>query len=305
MYDIIIIGGGPAGITAGIYGIRSGLNVMVIEKQNIGGQVINTYEIKNFPTYTNITGAEFCEKLYAQAEYNGLNINYEDVVEVNLTNEVKVIKTNNNIYESKTVIICAGSVPRKLELDKEEDFIGKGISYCALCDGDFFKNKTVAVVGGGDSAMEDAMYLSAICQKVYVINRSDKLRAQVILQNALNENIQKNGNIELLYNAQITKLHGDNLLSGANISFKDGTSKKLNLDGIFLAIGHNPDTKLYENILNLSKSGHIIVNNNLQTNIPGVYAGGDCIEKNIRQIITACSDGAVCATNANNYIKGE
>jgi len=304
MYDIIIVGGGPAGISCGIYAVRSGLKTLILEKANIGGQVINTYEIKNFPTYNNISGADFCNLLYGQANYNNLEIRYEEVLEANLVGKVKTIKTFNEIYESKTVVICSGAKPRKLNLENEDKLIGKGISYCALCDGNFFKNKTVAVIGGGDSAMEDAIYLSGICKKVYIINRSNKLRAQEILQKSLIMHKEENKNIEIIYNAEVTKINGESSLS--DIVITDNTTNKttnIKLDGMFLAIGRNPDTDNFKEQLNLTKNGYIIVDGNMQTNLKGVFAGGDCIDKTIRQILTACSDGALCATFANHYIK--
>ena len=305
MFDLIIIGGGPCGITAGIYGIRSGLKTLVIEKSNVGGQVINTYEIKNFPTYVNIDGATFCAKLYEQASYNNLEIKNEEVISVNLKGDVKIINTQTNSYSAKSVIIASGTVPRNLGLENETNLVGKGISYCALCDGNFFKNQTVAVIGGGDSAMEDAIILSGICKKVYVINRSEKLKAQVVLQNALNENIKQKGNIEIIYNAFVNKIFGDKFLTGVELEFKNGEKQNLEINGMFLAIGKLPDTKIYSEQVSLDKNGYILVDDKLQTSLKGVYAGGDCIQKTIRQIITACNDGAICATNANLYLKGE
>lgn len=305
MYDVIIIGGGPCGVTAGIYAKRSGLKTLIIEKSNIGGQVINTYEIKNFPTYNNINGADFCLALYDQAAYNEIEIKDEEVVCVNLDEKIKKVVTNNQTYETKTIIISTGAKPRMLGLENEVNFVGRGISYCALCDGNFYKDKIVAVVGGGDSALEDAIYLSTLCKKVYIINRSEKLRAQNILQESLKTHIQQSGNIELIYNANVVKIIGENKLEQIEILFKTGEQKTLEVDGMFLAIGHNPDTSIYKDKIEMTKEGYIIVNEKMQTNINGVFAGGDCIQKQIRQILTACSDGAVCATNANHYIKGE
>lgn len=305
MYDVIIIGGGPAGITAGIYAIRSGLKTLILEKANLGGQVINTYEIKNFPTYNNISGADFCSLLYSQAEYNNLELKYEEVIDANFKGETKIIKTNSNEYKTKTVILCVGAKPKNLNLENEQNLIGKGISYCALCDGNFFKDKTVAVIGGGDSALEDSIYLSGICKKVYIINRSNKLKGQQILQDSLNVHIQKNKNIELIYNAEVSKIYGDNFLTSIDIVDKTKNEiKNTQIDGMFLAIGRTPDTSLYSQI-DLNDYGYIKVNNKMQTNVNGVFAGGDCIEKEIRQILTACNDGALCATFANHYIKGE
>lgn len=302
MLDVIIIGGGPSGITAGIYAKRSGLDAIIIEKSNVGGQVINTYEIKNFPSYTNISGADFCMKLYEQADYNGLKIVNDEVVFCDLTKKEKVVKTKNAEYKAKSVIICCGTKPRMLGIENEQKFIGRGISYCVLCDGNFFKDKTVCVVGGGDSAMEDAIYLGGICKKVWVLNRSKVLRAQNILQESLKKNIEQNHNIEILFNAKVQKLYGENALSAIDVDV-DGEIKNLNVDGVFLAIGSDPDTKIFEGQINLDDHGYILVDNKLQTNIEGVFAGGDCTQKLIRQIITACADGAVCATNANSFLK--
>ena len=304
MYDIIIIGGGPAGITCGIYAVRSGLKTLILEKEIIGGQIINTYEIKNFPTHNNISGADFCSLLYSQAEYNKLEIKSEEVVEVNLVNDVKIIKTSSSVYESKTVVICVGAKPRNLNLENEEKLIGKGISYCALCDGNFFKNKTVAVIGGGDSSMEDAIYLSGICSKVYVINRSKEFRAQDILQKSLIMHKEEKNNIEIIYNAEVVKINGENFLTDIDILNKtQNKSQNLKIDGMFLAIGRIPDTQKFASQITLTPNGYIKVDGTMQTNIKGVFAGGDCIDKTIRQILTACSDGALCATFANQYIK--
>lgn len=304
MYDIIIIGGGPAGITCGIYAVRSGLKTLVLEKGILGGQVINTYEIKNFPTYNNISGSDFCSLLYSQAEYNKIVIKNEEVLKVDLESDVKTIKTLNNTYETKTVVLCVGAKPRNLNLENEQNLIGKGISYCALCDGNFFRNKTVAVIGGGDSAMEDAIYLSGICSKVYVINRSNAFRAQDILQKSLIMHKNERQNIEIIYNAEVVKINGENCLTDVDVLDKTtNNTTNLKIDGMFLAIGRNPDTEIFSKNINLTKNGYIIVDNKMQTNIKGVFAGGDCIDKTIRQILTACSDGALCATFANQYIK--
>ena len=302
MYDCIIIGGGPSGITAGIYSKRSGLNAVIIEKSNVGGQVINTYEIKNFPSYVNISGADFCMKLYEQAEANGLEVKSEEVVSCKLSGSEKVVKTTNGEYHAKTVIIATGTKPRSLGLLGEENYVGKGISYCALCDGNFFKDKVVCVVGGGDSAMEDAIYLGGICKKVYVLNRSGMLRAQHILQESLQKNIKENKNIELVLNSKITKLYGEKNLNGVDVLIENN-EKHLDVDGLFLAIGSDPDTKMFSDEVEVDSHGYILVDRNQKTNLDGVYAGGDCTQKLIRQIITAASDGAVCATNVNNYLK--
>lgn len=302
MFDVIIIGGGPSGITAGIYAKRSGLNALIIEKNNVGGQVINTYEIKNFPTYENISGVDFCMKLYQQAEANELQIENCEVISCDLLGKEKIIKTTNGEFRARSAIICSGTKPRFLGLENEKNLIGKGISFCALCDGNFFKDKNVCVVGGGDNALEDAIYLGGICKKVYVLNRSRILRAQQILQDSLQKNIEKNQNIELILNSNITKIYGENFVEGVDVKTKNET-KHLDVDGIFLAIGKDPDTKLFENQLELDKHGYIIVDKQNQTSVKGVFAGGDCIQKTIRQIITACSDGAICATSANNFLK--
>ncbi|MGN1223338.1 MAG: thioredoxin-disulfide reductase [Christensenellales bacterium] len=305
MFDVIIIGGGPAGITAGIYAKRSGLNVLILEKSNVGGQVINTYEIKNFPTYTNISGADFCELLYAQAKANDLEIKYEEVTSLDVTSNIKKVKTKFCEYEAKSIIFAAGTINRQLDLENEEKFCGRGISYCAICDGNFYKDKTVCVIGGGDTAMEEAVYLGGICKKVYVIYRKDKFRAQNVLQNSLFNHIKNKGNIEIIYNAEVVKLLGEKSLSQIEIKINNDNTKLLDVDGMFLAIGKIPDTQILSGQIALDKDGYIIVDGNLQTNVKGVYAAGDCRQKLIRQILTACSDGAICATNANKFLKGE
>lgn len=302
MYDVIIIGGGPCGVTAGIYAKRSGLKTLLFEQSVVGGQVINTYEIKNFPTYPNISGADFCYKLYEQALENDIEIMDEEVISIDLKSNPKIVKTKKNTYESKTIILSTGSVPNTLNIENEEKFIGRGISFCALCDGNLFKDKNVAVVGGGDNAVEDIIYLSSICKKVYVVVRKDKLKAQDILQKSLERHIKENGNIEIYYNANVEKIYGDNKIEKIDINQNDDKIS-LDIDGLFLAIGKKPNNQLYKDQIKLNDYGYILVDNKMMTSIKGVFAGGDCIEKSVRQIITACSEGALCATFANQLIK--
>lgn len=304
MYDVIIIGGGPCGVTAGVYAKRSGLKTLLFEQSVVGGQVINTYEVKNFPTYANLSGADFCLKLYEQAQANDLEIRDEEVISVDFLSNPKRISTKKQTYETKTIILSTGSIPNSLGIENEEKFIGKGISFCALCDGNFFKDRVVAVVGGGDNAVEDIIYLSSLCKKVYVVVRGDKLNAQEILQKSLKRHIEETNRIEILYNAEVSKIYGEKEIERIDVS-QNGEKISIDVDGLFLAIGKKPNNELYVNKLNCNKNGYLIVDNKMMTSVEGVFAGGDVIEKSVRQIITACSDGALCATFANKYLKGE
>ena len=241
----------------------------------------------------------------AQAKANDLEIKYEEVTSLDATSNIKKVKTKFCEYEAKSIIFAAGTINRQLDLENEEKFCGRGISYCAICDGNFYKDKTVCVIGGGDTAMEEAVYLGGICKKVYVIYRKDKFRAQNVLQNSLFNHIKNKGNIEIIYNAEVVKLLGEKSLSQIEIKINNDNTKLLDVDGMFLAIGKIPDTQILSGQIALDKDGYIIVDGNLQTNVKGVYAAGDCRQKLIRQILAACSDGAICATNANKFLKGE
>ena len=296
MYDIIIIGAGPAGLTAAIYGRRANKSVLVLEAKSYGGQIINTLDIENYPANNHISGFDFATNLYNQAKELGAEIVFDKVIEI--TNNKEVI-TANNKYNAKAIIIATGSDNRKLGLPNEDELIGKGVSYCATCDGAFFKGKDVAVVGGGNTALEDALYLSNLANKVYIIHRRDEFRGEDKSVNL----IKQKDNIELILNSTVTKLISDDKLTGIEVTNKDGSINTINIDGLFVAIGRVPSNDYYKNIINLDDQGYIVANEDCKTNIPFIFVAGDNRTKEVRQLVTATSDGAVAATNAIKYIE--
>lgn len=287
-FDCIIIGAGISGCTAAIYLKRAGLNILMLEKKAIGGQIINTSEIENYPTITSTDGFTFSENLKKQIENLNIEIKYEEVLDIK-NDTIKEVITKNNIYLTKNIIISTGRIPRKLELDNENTLLGKGISYCATCDGFFYKNKDVAILGGGNSALEAAIYLSKICNSITIINRSKKLRADYELINEV-KNLK---NIQIIYNEQIKELKENN-------GYLDGivlNDRTLKVDGLFVYIGLIPTLPFIKNVnLNLD-NGYIAVDDKMKTNIDGIYACGDIIKKDLYQIITAASEGAIAASN--------
>ena len=303
VYDLIIVGGGPCGLSASVYAGRSNMDALLIEEYACGGQILNTYEIKNYPGFENISGPELAQKMEQQAKNLGVAIKYERVVDFDLDGEIKAVKTQRNQYFAKTIILSLGASPRKLGLEQEKELTGKGVSYCAICDGGFFKNKTVAVVGGGNSAMEDAPYLTNLAGKTYLINRTAKYRAMASLVDNVKK-LESQGKIEILENSVVSKLVGKDKLEA--IEVKNVLTDKLQtikLDGLFIEIGREPNTELLKNKLELDDYGYIVTDQNLMTSKSGVFAGGDVIKKSLRQIVTAGSDGAICATNALNYLQ--
>ena len=300
MYDIIIVGAGPAGLTAAIYARRASKKVLVLEAKNYGGQIINTLDIENYPVERHISGFDFATKLYNQAKDLGAEIVFEKVIEIKDNKEKEVI-TPKNKYTTKTIILATGSENRKLGLDREDELIGKGISYCATCDGAFYKNKDVAVVGGGNTALEDALYLSDIANKVYLIHRRDEFRGVETTLNLLKEK----KNVEFIYNSNITKIISEDRLNSIEITNKDGSIKEINISGLFIAIGRIPENQNFEKIIKMDKAGYIIAGENCNTNIPGIFVAGDNRTKEVRQLVTATSDGAVSATEAIKYINNK
>lgn len=298
VYDIIVIGAGPAGLTSAIYGRRANKKVLVLEAKSYGGQIINTLDIENYPAEEHISGFDFATKLYNQAKNLGAEIVFEKAVEVNDLGKEKEIKTTKNTYKTKTVIIATGSENRKLGLPNENELIGKGISYCATCDGAFYKKKIVAVVGGGNTALEDALYLSNIANKVYLIHRRDKFRAE----EKVVELIKEKDNIELLYNSNITKLISNEKLEKIEITSNDGNIKTINIDGLFVAVGRIPENQNFAKLVELDENGYIVANENCHTNIEGIFVAGDNRTKTVRQLVTATSDGANAATSVIKYI---
>ena len=284
MYDIIIVGAGPAGLTAAIYARRAQKKVLVLEAKSYGGQIINTLDIENYPVESHISGFDFATKLYNQVKDLNAEIKFEKVVEIKENEFEKEVITTKNSYHAKTVILSTGSENRKLGVDKEEEFIGKGVSYCATCDGAFYKKKMVAVVGGGNTALEDALYLSDIVEKVYLIHRKEK------------------ENVELIYNSTVTKLIGEERLEKIEVTNKDGSKKELEVSGLFVAVGRIPENENFRNLVDMDDDGYIIAKEDCKTNIPGIFVAGDNRTKSLRQLVTATSDGAIAATEAISYI---
>ena len=293
MYDITIIGAGPAGLTAAIYGRRANKKVLVLEANTYGGQIITTDKIENYPVNPGISGFDFATKLYNQVKDLGAEIKFEKVTDIK---ENEVITTKNT-YKTKTIIIATGRDNRKLNLENEERLTGKGVSYCATCDGAFYKDKVVAVNGGGNTAVEDALYLSDIAQTVYLIHRRNTFRAEAILIDKLKEK----ENIKIVLNTTITKINGENKLESIEITNKNET-KTLEVDGLFIAVGQVPETENFKKLINSDEKGYIIAGEDCKTNIKNIFVAGDTRTKILRQLVTATGDGAVAATEAIKYM---
>jgi thioredoxin reductase (NADPH) len=293
MYDVIIIGAGPAGLTAAIYLRRANKSVLVLDGKGFGGAIVNTNRIDNYPGCYNISGFDFANNLYNGAKDLGAIIKFEEVIDFN-NGKIKEVITKKNKYTSKAVIIATGKESRKLGF--EDEYIGKGVSYCAMCDGAFYKDKIVAVVGGGNSAIDDVLYLADIAKKVYLIHRRDEFRADKKSLDLL----KKKNNIKYVLNSNITKLNGKDHLESVEVKTIDKT-KKFNIDGLFIAIGGIPSTKLFKGIVSLNRDGYV-KGNNCHTNKHGIFAAGDAREKEVRQLVTATSDGAIAAIEAIKYL---
>ncbi|MFM8927795.1 MAG: thioredoxin-disulfide reductase [Rhodoluna sp.] len=303
MHEVIIIGSGPAGYTAGIYAARAGLKPLLIASSvEAGGELMKTTEVENYPGFPNgLQGPELMDAFRAQAERFGTEVLLDDVVEVDLKGSTKIVKTGNGkTFESKTVILATGAAYRELGLPKEKELSGYGISWCATCDGFFFREKTIAVVGGGDSAMEEATFLTRFASKVYLIHRRDSFKASKIMQ----ERALNNPKIEVIWNTEVAELIGDGKLSGILMkSTVDGSTKQLDLDGLFIAIGNDPRVWLVENQLELTSEKFIKVDGrSSKTSLPGVFAAGDVIDPTYRQAITAAGSGCVAALDAEHYL---
>jgi thioredoxin reductase (NADPH) len=290
MYDIIVIGGGPAGLTAAIYGVRANKKVLVIESTSCGGQIINTSHIENYPVAPHITGLEFGQTLEKQAEDLGVEIQFDYAVHIDPIEGGFEVTTDDGKYSGKTVIIATGTVPRKLHLEYEDKFTGRGVSFCATCDGNFFRNQTVAVVGGGNSAAHEALYLSDIAAKVYLIHRRNELRAS----DALIEQLNAKENIELILEANVTELRGEDKLQ----MIKLDNGRELEVTGLFESVGRIPNAESLIDGLNFDDNKYIASDEKCLTNIPGIFVAGDVRTKELRQLVTATSDGAVAATAA-------
>ena len=301
-YDVIIIGGGPAGYTAALYTVRSGFSTLVIEKMAAGGQMNETTQIDNYPGFDEgIDGFSLGMKMQSGAERFGAETKNAQVLSVQLHGKIKRIETDDGIYAARAVIIATGAGHKQLGLPQEQKLVGKGVAYCASCDGMFYRGKTVAVVGGGNSAAGDALVLSRIAKKVYVIHRRDSLRAT----NIYHAPLMQAENVEFLWNSAVSRLiHGEKLSGVVVKDVQSGAESKLELDGLFISIGRDPATDLFAGQLELDRSGYIVADESTQTNIPGVFAVGDVRTKAVRHIITAAADGAVAAHYVEEYLKG-
>ncbi len=300
IFDLMIIGGGPAGYTAALYGARAGLTVGLMEKLAPGGQMGTTDMVDNYPGFPEgINGFELAMKMKAGAERFGARTISAEVMGLELSGDIKTLQTPKEVYKARTVILATGAQPRELGLPRERELRGKGVSYCATCDGMFYRGKTVAVVGGGNTAVADALYLSRLCEKVYVIHRRDKLRAPQIQQ----QNLEMAGNVEFVWDSIVKELRFEERLTGLVTEDKNtGECRELSCAGVFIAVGQVPETELFKGQVQLDEAGYVSAGEDCRTNIPGVFAAGDLRAKPLRQIVTAAADGAVAATAAQEYL---
>ncbi len=300
IYDMLIIGGGPSGYTAALYAARAGLDTLLLERMSVGGQMSLTGDIDNYPGFeTGVDGITLGMKMQQGAERFGAKTEYAEVTDVELSGEVKKITTTGGEYFAKTVVISTGANPRELGIEGESELLGRGIHYCAHCDGRFYKDKTVIVVGGGNSAAADALYLSRLAKKVYLVHRRDTLRATKIYH----EPLMQAENIEFLWNSEITELVSDKRVSGAKLkNTLTGEVTQIDCDGIFVSIGRKPATEFLSGSLELDSNGYIVANESTKTALDGVYAVGDVRTKELRQIVTAVADGAVAVHHAEQYL---
>lgn len=298
MYDVAIIGGGPGGYTAALYCARSGLSVLVLEKLSPGGQMATTSMVDNYPGFEEgIDGFELGEKMQRGAERFGAETAFVNVTAVDLKNEIKVIDTSKGQVKARAVVLATGASPREIGLPEEASLRGRGVAYCATCDGMMYRNKTVVVVGGGNSAAADALYLSKICKKVYLVHRRDTLRASNVYLEPL-----KNSSVEFIWNSQVKQILHDKKVTGVVVENLEGQLTEIPCDGVFAAIGRVPDTELFKGQTELDGQGYIQADESTRTNLPGVFAVGDVRTKPLRQIVTAASDGAVASHFIEEYL---
>lgn len=302
VYDMIIVGGGPGGYTAALYAARAGLDTVVLEKLSAGGQMALTHQIDNYPGFEDgIDGFYLAEKMQKQAERFGAKSEYAEVIRMDLKASPKVVETSEGIFCGKTVVLATGANPRELGIDHETELVGRGIAYCAACDGMFYRGKTVVVVGGGNSAAADALLLSRIAKKVIIVHRRDNLRATKIYH----EPLMNAENVEFRWNSTVSELlYGDRLTGVRLKDVHTGEETELVADGVFVSVGRKPATELLADQIELDKGGYIAAGETTETNIPGVYAVGDVRTKLLRQVVTAVADGAIAVHMAEEYIAG-
>lgn len=301
IYDVIIIGSGPAGLSAAIYAGRAELETIIIEKAPMsGGQIINTYEVDNYPGIPGISGFDLGIKFREHCDKLNMKFITGEVTGLTTQNGIKTVTLDDGVvYQSKTIIIASGANPRKLKVEGEEKFSGLGVSYCATCDGAFFRNKVTAVVGGGDVAVEDAIFLARICKKVYVIHRRNEFRAA----KSYSTKLMSLENVEIIWDSAVEAILGDEQVEKVNIkNVKSDETRTLEVDGVFIAVGTIPNSDAYKGIVEMDSTGYIVAGENGETNIPGIFAAGDIRTKELRQVITAASDGANSITAVERYL---
>lgn len=291
MYDIIIIGAGPAGLTAALYAARANKKVLILEAKVYGGQIVNASLIENYPGIADISGFDYATNLYSQVKNLGCDIKYQTVIRIDDDNTVI---TNTDKYHAKAIILATGASNRKLNIPLEDKYVGKGISYCATCDGHFYKDRVVAVVGGGNTALEDAIYLSDLASVVYLIHRRDEFRGE----GKYIDEINKKSNIKLILNSNVTKIIGEENLNSIEVTDNSNKKNIIDIDGLFIAIGQDPNNQIFKGLIDLDDNGYIISSDGVHTNRDKIYVAGDAREKDLRQLTTAVADGAIAATVA-------
>lgn len=297
MYDIIIIGAGPAGMSAALFAKRSNKNVLLLEASFYGGQIVKAHKIDNYPTLQSVSGYDYAEKLYNQIKDLGVDIKFEKVVNINNNDKYKEVLTKKDTYKTKAIIIATGSDNRLLGIDREKELTGKGISYCATCDGAFYKNTDVAIIGNSFTTIEDAIYLSDIVSKLYLINKTDTFK----VEDKLLEELKSKNNVEFILNSNIISLNGKEVLESITLD----NNKELKISGLFIDIGRVPENENFKRLVNVDKNGYIIAGEDCHTNVEGIFVAGDNRTKSLRQLVTATSDGAIAATEAIKYVNSK
>ncbi|WP_088006487.1 thioredoxin-disulfide reductase [Indiicoccus explosivorum] len=301
IYDVIIIGAGPAGLTAAVYTSRANLSTLMLERGVPGGQMVNTEEIENYPGFDSILGPDLSTKMYEHAQRFGAEYGYGDVSAITEEGDIKIVKAGSKEFKARSIIISSGAEYKKLGIPGEQEFSGRGVSYCAVCDGAFFKGKELVVVGGGDSAVEEGVYLTRFAEKVTIVHRRDELRAQKIIQ----DRAFKNEKIDFIWNTTVKEIKGEEGKVSKVLleSTEDGSEKEFKTDGVFIYIGMLPLTKPFESLGILNEEGYIRTNDEMETSVEGIFAAGDVREKTLRQVVTATGDGSIAAQAAQHYVE--
>ncbi|MBN2261258.1 MAG: thioredoxin-disulfide reductase [Clostridiales bacterium] len=307
IYDVVVIGAGPAGLSAGLYAARARMDVLILEKERTGGQIVTTEEVANYPgAIEDETGPSLIARMTKQVKNFGAQIITDDVIDVDFTQNIKILTGEKNTYKTKTVIIATGAKGRLLDVPGEKELTGRGVSYCATCDGDFFSDLEIFAIGGGDTALEESLFLTKFAKKVTVVHRRDKFRAA----KSIVEKAEKNSKIDFMMNKKVTKIIGEGVVEG--IVFEDTVTGDITTYmandedmtfGIFVFAGYIPQTEIFKNHINLDSRGYVLTNDSMMTNIPGVFAAGDLRQKTLRQVVTAVSDGAIAAVESEKFIE--